>query len=317
MVTQKDIEEAAKIIRNGGLVAFPTETVYGLGANAYDANAVAKIFIAKQRPSFDPLIVHICHNEDIGKLSLNEDERVYKLAKNFWPGPLTIVVPKSNIIPDIVTSGLESVGLRMPDNDIALRLIDAAGCPIAAPSANKFGKLSPTSAEHVRKQLPELSCILDSGRTIVGVESTVITLETDGFRILRPGAITSDHLSKVLPMSGKLSEDILISASPGLMKSHYSPEKPVYILGEHDIPQELSNAAFLSFNGSAPEDYKTIAYLSHSGNLQQAAVNLFGALHWLEESDIDFIVSEAIPEQGIGIAIMDRLRKAAYRFHLK
>lgn len=313
-VTEKQIKEAAEIIRNGGLVAFPTETVYGLGSNALDAKAVAGIFAAKERPSFDPLIVHICKTEDISRLSLDEDTRVYALAQHFWPGPLTIVVPKSILVPDIVTSGLPSVGLRMPANEIALKLIETAGCPIAAPSANKFGKLSPTTAEHVRKQLPELECILDGGNTIVGVESTVITLESDGFRILRHGAITAEDLAKIIPHS-KMPETTTIAAtSPGMMKSHYSPEKPVYIVGEHLIPSDKSNAGLLSFISKNIAGYKRIEYLSKNENLQEAAVNLFGALHRLEESDVDFIVSETVPEIGIGIAIMDRLRKAAYRF---
>jgi L-threonylcarbamoyladenylate synthase len=313
-VTEKQIKDAAEIIRNGGLVAFPTETVYGLGANALDAKAVAGIFATKERPSFDPLIVHICKTEDIKRLSLEEDARVYTLAQHFWPGPLTIVVPKSNIVPDIVTSGLPSVGLRMPANEIALKLIKSAGCPVAAPSANKFGKLSPTSAEHVRKQLSELECILDGGNTIVGVESTVITLECDGFRILRHGAVTAEDLIKIVPQSKMPETTILAAAAPGMMKSHYSPEKPVYIIGEHSIPTDKSNAGLLSFGFSANDAYKKVEFLSMSQNLQEAAVNLFGALHRLEESDVDFIVSETVPENGIGIAIMDRLRKAAYRF---
>jgi L-threonylcarbamoyladenylate synthase len=314
MVTQKQIKDAAEIIRNGGLVAFPTETVYGLGANALDAKAVAKIFAAKKRPSFDPLIVHICKTDDINELSLDFDPRVFALAAEFWPGPLTIVVPKSILVPDIVTSGLPSVGLRMPANEIALKLIEAAGFPIAAPSANKFGKLSPTTAEHVRKQLPELECILDGGNTIVGVESTVITLESDGFRILRHGAVTAEDLAKIIPQSKMPESTILAAAAPGMMKSHYSPEKPFYILGEHSIPTDKSNAGLLSFTGENLFEYKRVEYLSKNENLQEAAVNLFGALHRLEESDVEFIVSEAVPENGIGIAIMDRLRKAAYRF---
>ncbi|MDP2237501.1 MAG: L-threonylcarbamoyladenylate synthase [Bacteroidales bacterium] len=314
MVTEKQILDAAEIIRNGGLVAFPTETVYGLGANALDAKAVTSIFATKERPSFDPLIVHICKTEDIRRLSLEEDARVYTLAHHFWPGPLTIVVPKSSLVPEIVTSGLSSVGLRMPDNEIALKLIDLAGCPIAAPSANKFGKLSPTTAEHVRKQLPELGCILDGGNTSVGVESTVITLETDGFVILRHGAITAKDLVKYVPQSKKKDIFVLAAASPGMMKSHYSPEKPVYIIGEHEIPSDKSEAGLLSFGATSNDEYKKVEFLSANQNLQEAAVNLFGALHKLEESDVGFIVSEAVPETGIGIAIMDRLRKAAYRF---
>ncbi len=164
MVSQKQIQSAAQIIKSGGLVAFPTETVYGLGANALNSNAVARIFIEKERPSFDPLIVHISSIKEIARLTKHHDTRVDLLANMFWPGPLTIVLPKSNLVPDIVTSGLQTVGIRVPNNKIALDLIKASGCPIAAPSANKFGRISPTTAAHVRKQLPSIEFILDGGQ---------------------------------------------------------------------------------------------------------------------------------------------------------
>lgn len=168
------ILEAAKLIREGELVAFPTETVYGLGADALNPYAVAKIFAAKERPTFDPLIVHIADINKVAELAFIESDYVYKLAEKFWPGPLSIVLPKKDIIPDIVSSGLPTVGIRMPNNPIALELIRLSGRPIAAPSANKFGRISPTTAAHVRKQLPEVKCVLDGGPTSIGIESTVI-----------------------------------------------------------------------------------------------------------------------------------------------
>ncbi|NCA81059.1 MAG: threonylcarbamoyl-AMP synthase, partial [Sphingobacteriia bacterium] len=173
------IEQAAQAIREGEIVAFPTETVYGLGANALNPEAVAKIFATKERPSFDPLIVHISQVEDLYELTKTVDERILALAKAFWPGPLTIVLPKSDIVPDIVTSGLPTVGIRMPNNEIALQLISEAGLPIAAPSANKFGRISPTTAQHVKKQLPELEHIIDGGACKIGIESTVIAVHDD------------------------------------------------------------------------------------------------------------------------------------------
>ncbi|HBM16364.1 MAG TPA: threonylcarbamoyl-AMP synthase [Lentisphaeria bacterium] len=309
----KEIERAAEIIRHGGLVAFPTETVYGLGANALDPVAVAKIFEAKARPSFDPLIVHIAVIEDLTRLISVIDERIYKLTDKFWPGPLTIVMPKKNIVPDIITSGLPNVAIRMPANNIALNLIKMSDCPIAAPSANKFGQLSPTKAEHVRKQLPFLPCILDGGSTSVGIESTVISLKEDGFLILRQGIITREDLEKVLPCSSHIDKNKGLS-SPGLLKSHYSPIKPIYILGEYEIPLNKSNAGLISFTGADSEKYKSVEILSGKGDLKEAAANLFGALHRLEESDIDYIVAEKVPESGIGLAIMDKLRKASYRY---
>jgi len=187
MDLSKNTDLAAAFIRDGKVVAFPTETVYGLGADALNPMAVAKIFELKERPSFDPLIVHIASVDQLEALVKSIDERVHKLAQTFWPGPLTIVLPKSSIVPDIVTSGLPTVGIRMPDNPVALELIRKAGCPVAAPSANKFGRISPTTAAHVRKQLPDVDYILDGGKTTIGIESTIISLTPAGFRILRNG----------------------------------------------------------------------------------------------------------------------------------
>jgi len=309
------IEKAAEIIRNGGLVAFPTETVYGLGADAFNPEAVARIFIEKERPSFDPLIVHICNLGDLYLLGRHVDDRLLLLAKTFWPGPLTIVVPKSIAVPDIVTSGLPTVAIRMPDNHVALKLIEASGRPIAAPSANKFGRLSPTTAQHVRKQLPNIGCILNDGNTTVGIESTVIALNVQGFEILRNGVITREDIEKVVPYAKGSNSDNTLLASPGLLKSHYSPVKPFYILGEY-TPGDIdkNKAGFISFTENNHHGYKVVAYLSRKSDLKEAAVNLFEAMHRLEDADVDFIIAEPVPEQGIGIAIMDRLRKAAYKY---
>jgi len=322
MFESTNISLAVKIIQEGGLVAFPTETVYGLGADALNPEAVAKIFAEKERPSFDPLIVHIASLEDIPRLTRNVDERVYTLAKRFWPGPLTIVLPKSDIVPDIVTSGLPTVGIRMPNNPIALALIKSSGCPIAAPSANKFGRISPTTAQHVRKQLPNVDCILDGGPSFVGIESTVIALNSDGFVILREGFITADDLKTVLPSSNFPVESGNKLSSPGLLNSHYSPLKPIFIEGDNSPKsvEFLKNAslyrgAYLSFSGKTPESYGVVDYLSKTGDLREAAVNLFGALHRLEDNpQVDFIVAEPVPLREIGIAIMDRLKKAAYKY---
>ncbi|HQI46215.1 MAG TPA: L-threonylcarbamoyladenylate synthase [Bacteroidales bacterium] len=227
MNNTNNINLAAQYIKDGKLVAFPTETVYGLGANALNPLAVAKIFEIKERPSFDPLIIHISNINLLEKLILKTDERIYKLAEKFWPGPLTMVLPKSKIVPDIVTSGLSTVGIRMPDNDIALELITKAECPIAAPSANKFGRISPTTAAHVKKQLPNVDYILDGGKTTVGIESTIIKLTEFGFQILRNGIITREELERIIPFDNN-SEMEQISA-PGMQKSHYSPKKKLQI----------------------------------------------------------------------------------------
>lgn len=311
------INFAANIIRSGGLVAFPTETVYGLGANALNPCAVAKIFETKERPSFDPLIVHISSLEDVFILTTSRSKYIKILADNFWPGPLTIVLPKSKIVPDIVTSGLPTVGIRMPNNTIALDLIRTAGFPIAAPSANKFGRISPTTAEHVKKQLPSLECIIDGGPTTIGIESTVISLQIDGFTILREGVITYNDLLKVIPASQIELIDNVEPASPGLLKSHYSPNKPIFIKGKYIFQIDPSKAGYLSFYNENTYGYKVVELLTKNQNLKEAAVNLFSALHRLEDSDVEYIIADQIPEDGIGVAIMDKLKKASYKYSIK
>lgn len=315
MDLQKDIEKAAKLIRQGKVVAFPTETVYGLGANALDPVAVARIFELKERPSFDPLIIHVAHKTDISKLINVEDERIWKLTNHFWPGPLTLVLPKSEAVPGIVTSGLKTVGLRMPDNEIALRMIKMAGCPVAAPSANKFGKLSPTKASHVKKQLQGVDFILDGGATTVGIESTIITLHNEGFEILRHGVITQQEIQEVIPYLVKNKKKITHTLAPGMLKSHYSPSVPLYISGEK-MPEikDISQAALLSFSGENTQGYKYVKIMAPDGDMKTYAAELFSILHELEDLNVDFIVAEPVPENGIGIAIMDKLRKAAYRY---
>jgi len=315
MSISEQIIIAAQHIREGKLVAFPTETVYGLGANALDAHAVARIFELKERPAFDPLIVHIADFKDIERLTNINDARVKMLCDQFWPGPLTIILPKSSLVPDIVTSGLETVGIRMPDHPVALELIRLSGCPIAAPSANKFGQLSPTKARHVSKQLPDVDFLLDGGQAGVGIESTIIRLNDFGFQILRHGFITREEIERIIPFQElPLSEENNI-VSPGMLKSHYSPEKPIYLASSLNLNSiDKSKAAHLSLYGDNTDGYKTVEILAPDGNLSTAAVNLFAAIHRLEESDAEFIVAEAVPETGIGIAIMDKLRKAAYRY---
>jgi L-threonylcarbamoyladenylate synthase len=297
----------------GELVAFPTETVYGLGANAFDPAAVAKIFETKQRPSFDPLIVHICDITQLENLYSGRDGRVYRLAEKFWPGPLTMVLPKQESVSDIVTSGLDTVAVRMPANPIARELIRQAATPIAAPSANKFGMISPTEAAHVKKQFADIFTI-DGGKTQVGIESTVMTLHEDGFEVLRPGLITADDLKTILPESVQTGQNTSRS-SPGQLKSHYSPAKPMYIAGnpcsEFRNPEK---GGLISFGNPGKDcHFARVEVLSESRDLKEAAVNLFSAMHRMDESDVEYIVAEPVPEQGVGIAIMNRLKKASYR----
>ncbi|HKL08290.1 MAG TPA: L-threonylcarbamoyladenylate synthase [Bacteroidales bacterium] len=317
MLLQDSIKIGAKLIQEGKLVAFPTETVYGLGANALNPWAVAKIFEAKERPSFDPLIIHIADLDDLKKLTAGEDERVYKLAEKFWPGALTIVLPKSNIVPDIVTSGLDTVGIRMPDNKIALQLIKTSECPIAAPSANKFGRISPTTASHVKKQLPDIDYVIDGGKTKVGVESTIIRLSKKGFQILRTGIITQEEIETIVPFDDTLNKDTIVA--PGMIKSHYSPSKKM-IIADKNIPFKINRnkAGLLSFTGQNEEGYRRVIRVSEKNDLKEYAVNMYDAMHTLEDDvGIELIIAEPVPETGIGLAIMDRLKKAEYNWRKK
>ncbi len=310
MIITQEIELAAQFIQAGKLVAFPTETVYGLGADALNPIAVAKIFELKERPSFDPLIVHIADKNDLNILCSKIDERILPIIDKFWPGPLTIVLPKNEIVPDIVTSGLTTVGIRMPANQIALQLIKKAGCPIAAPSANKFGRISPTLPQHVSKQLPNVDCILDGGETTVGIESTIIRLTKHGFQILRNGVITQEDLETLLPFDNSPVDSVL---APGMLPSHYSPLKKM-LLASPDIPLHIrkEKAGLISFSGKLDSEYPKVIRVSKNSDLKEYAVNIFAAMHSFEDDpEIDFIVAETVPELGIGKAIMDRLLKAA------
>lgn len=313
--TNKEIEIAAQLIREGKVVAFPTETVYGLGADALNALAVARIFELKERPSFDPLIVHIASFDELARLTTTTDKRVEMLANRFWPGPLTLILPKSDSVPDIVTSGLETVGIRMPSNPVARELIRLAGCPVAAPSANKFGQLSPTLARHVAKQLPNVDYILDGGPAAVGIESTIISLNEKGFEILRHGVITREEIEQLVPYFALPESEKTNIVSPGMLKSHYSPGKPIYILdATTPPPADRRRVGVVSFKGDDTDGYAQVEVLSPEGDLKSSAVNLFAAIHRLEESDVEYIVAQPVPEVGVGIAIMDKLRKAAYRY---
>lgn len=306
-----NIELAARYIREGKLVAFPTETVYGLGANALNSIAVAKIFELKERPFFDPLIIHIAYLEQLEKLVSQPSESVYRLAEKFWPGPLTMVLPKSPLVPEIVTAGLPTVGIRMPGNAMALELIKKSDCPIAAPSANKFGRISPTTAAHVKKQLPNVDYILDGGKTTVGIESTIIRLTEHGFQILRSGFITQEEIEKITPYDFITEAEGL--SAPGMMKSHYSPRKKLLIADRKIADIDKTRAGLLSFSGELDAGYLKVFRLSERMDLKDYAVNMFEAMHSFEDDpEVEVIIAEPVSETGIGKAIMDRLRKAEY-----
>ena len=313
---KKTIKQAAEIIKKGGLVAFPTETVYGLGADALNPAAVARIFEAKNRPFFDPVIVHIASISVLDSLAAVFDEKARALADKFWPGPLTIVMPKTGVVPDIVTAGLDTVAVRMPDNETALKLIRESGTVIAAPSANPFGYISPTSAGHVHEQLGgRVDMILDGGECSVGIESTIISTGAVPY-ILRHGWVPAEEIEKVIGKAEYKSSDGEKPDSPGRLLSHYSPRTPVVIINDMDsvISHKLNNAGLLAFKSpKRNQPFKTIEVLSPKGSMTEAACNFFSFLHRLDSAGLDVIYAETFPETGLGRAIMDRLRRAAHK----
>jgi L-threonylcarbamoyladenylate synthase len=309
--TKETIKIAVDILKKGGVIAFPTETVYGLGANGFNSIAVAKIFEIKNRPFFDPIILHIGKKEDVKKLWKEINERAEKLIKKFWPGPLTIILPKTDIVPYIVTAGLETVAVRMPSHPVALEILEKVDFPVAAPSANIFGRLSPTEAIHVEQQIGnKIEIIIDGGKCPVGIESTVIDLTTEENIILRPGGIPNEEIEKIIGEVKiiKKSDKIL---SPGQLPYHYSPKTPLKILRNYKEVKKGIKAGLLAFKDpKKKEKFVKIEVLSEKGDLIEAASNFFSLLHKLDSSNLDIIYAEPVPEEGLGIAIMDRLYKA-------
>jgi L-threonylcarbamoyladenylate synthase len=312
------IEAAARALRTGEVVAFPTETVYGLGADALNERAVAQIFAIKNRPRFDPLIVHLASKEMVPQYAAVIDERAVALMGRFWPGPLTLVLRKRPLIPDLVTAGLDTVALRVPAHPVALALLRAVERPIAAPSANPFGYVSPTTALHVQKVLGSvIPLILDGGPCSIGVESTVCALTEADAVVLRPGGVTVEEIEAVIGPVTLASSSQSDPRSPGTLPRHYSPHVPLTLLAPGEPlphPRKGERAGLLTL---APrpdvEGYSVIAALSESGNLVDAAANLFASLRRLDSLKLQRVIVESVPEHGIGRAIMDRLRRAAAR----
>ncbi|MGB7844080.1 MAG: L-threonylcarbamoyladenylate synthase [Candidatus Acidiferrum sp.] len=302
MVTEQDIQKAAEILRSGGLVVFPTETVYGLGANALDATAVRKIYALKGRPAASPLIVHVASIERARELAAEWLEGAEKLAREYWPGPLTLVMPKKAVIPDQVTAGLPTVGLRMPRHPVALELLRAAQVPVAAPSANRFTQLSPTTAQHVREAFgDETPFLLDGGPCEVGLESTVIAVTADGLEVLRPGmAFIKDATAPE-----EASEPV--HRSPGQHKKHYSPRTRVLLVNHGRLPQE-GRGAYLWIEHDAIAA-RTVLMPAQP---QEYAAQLYRRLHELDHEGFEWIAVEYPPDTREWAAIRDRLTRAAY-----
>lgn len=304
------IAEAVKLLSAGELVALPTETVYGLGANALDPLACAKVFEAKERPLSDPLIVHIPDLDWLERLA-RSNPLAARLARRFWPGPLTMVLPRTEIVPDIVTDGQNTVAVRMSAHPIFRQIVSSLGRPIAAPSANRFGRISPTRPDHVVTELGgRIPLIVDGGPCTHGIESTIVSVCTQGVEILRHGPVTLEQLEEAAPVISGSAEVV----TPGSMKSHYAPRTPLDILnpGESREAAGGSRVGLLAFS-EAGEGFGAVEILSASSDLREAAANLYGAMRRLDESGMDQILAEPVPETGLGVAIMERLRKAAAR----
>jgi L-threonylcarbamoyladenylate synthase len=305
-VTADELRRAGKLLRDGGLVAFPTETVYGLGANALDADAVRKIYIAKGRPTTSPLIVHVDGVEMARSLTAEWPDAATRLAENFWPGPLTLVLPKKPHVPDIVTAGLPTVGIRVPSHPVALELIREAGVPIAAPSANPFTRLSPTTAEHVRSALSDrVDMILDGGPTTVGIESTVLSLATNPPMLLRPGMVSAAAIEQCIgPIAVAANPTAGPHESPGMHREHYQPRTPL-IIGE---PPAGSKSVYLYREQPSTTATENVRMPAEPG--AYAAV-LYDTLHRVDAGGWEWIGVEPVPQEIQWAGIADRLRRAA------
>jgi L-threonylcarbamoyladenylate synthase len=310
-----DRNAAVELLRKGEIVALPTETVYGLAANALDPIAVAKIFEAKGRPKFDPLIVHLPDQdwlEKIVHLRTEDRQLVFKLTERFWPGPFTIVLPRKTIVPDIVTAGLDTVAVRISAHPVFAEIIRAFGAPLAAPSANRFGRVSPTTAQHVFDELSaRVPLIIDAGPTPHGIESTIVSVRDGKIDILRRGPITSEQLSEFGKV--ELATDREKISAPGQLPSHYAPRTPLQIADDLKAFKSDKRCALLAWNPVEKEDrFVAIRNLSERQDLREAAANLFRYLHELDALDVDLIVAERVPDQGLGSAILDRLQRASH-----
>ncbi|PAW60550.1 MAG: threonylcarbamoyl-AMP synthase [Verrucomicrobiia bacterium Tous-C3TDCM] len=327
------VSAATELLRAGEVVALPTETVYGLAGNVFDPNAVAKIFAAKERPSFDPLIVHVSSRTELERVAVIPDEiqaTVEKLLNAFWPGPLTLILPKHPDVPDLVTSGLNTVAVRQSASKIFRAIGKELGQPLAAPSANRFGRISPTSATAVHKELDgRIPLIIDGGACAEGLESTIIHIAVGEKRptitILRPGPVTKEMLQNFgkieRPKRPRDGSDVTQPAvAPGMLPSHYAPRTPLILLeNAADFrPDRSKKYGLLSYTGEPGKGYTQLypwavveALSPGNGKLPEAALRLFHLLRKLDDAGLDFIVAEPVSEVGLGVAVMDRLRRAA------
>ena len=328
-VISTDRDAAVELLRKGELVALPTETVYGLAAKALNPIAVVKIFEAKERPRFDPLIVHLPNRDWLGRIvdvPAGDRQLIGKLADKFWPGPLTIVLPKREIVPDIVTAGLDTVAVRFSAHRVFAEIVGELDEPLAAPSANRFGRVSPTTAQHVLDELEgRIPLIVDAGPTEHGIESTIVAVRDGRIAILRRGPITDEQLSEFADIVSVTGTQRI--SAPGQLPSHYTPTTPLRLIdnAEASPPQKNQRVGLLAWSSAFPspmssqletrhsEAFAAVRNLSDRGDLRQAAANLFRYLRELDALGLDLIVAERVPSRGLGAAIMDRLERASHR----
>ena len=310
-----DRQLAKRLLEAGNVVGIPTETVYGLAANAFDTDAVLTIFRVKNRPAFDPLIVHTDSLAGAARFVTNIPEPARLLAEAFWPGPLTLLLPKRDLIPDLVTAGLPTVGVRVPNHPLTLDLLAELDFPLAAPSANPFGYISPTTARHVADQLgDQVPYILDGGPASVGLESTIVGFENDVPTVFRLGGLTLALVEEVVGPVAVRPHSTSNPQAPGMLSSHYAPRKPFVLLPPGHSPPPGGRAGALVVRepfGGIPAEQQRV--LSPTGDLAEAAKNLFGHLRALDALDVDVIYAEPLPNRGLGFAMNDRLRRASSR----
>ena len=312
-----DIQQAKAFLLQNEVIGIPTETVYGLAGNAFDIEAVTKIFEVKNRPTFDPLIVHTNSFERLSEFVQYIPEKAHLLAQKFMPGPLTMLLPKHSSIPDLVTSGLDTVAVRIPNHPLTLALLAQLDFPLAAPSANPFGYISPTSAQHVANQLGDkIPYILDGGECQVGIESTIVGFENEEVIVYRKGGLAISAIEKVIGKVKLISHSSSNPKAPGMLKSHYSPRKEMFIVNNENLKNEVQKnrigyLAFQKHRIDLPKENQLI--LSESGNYRESAKNLFAYMRQLDGKDIDKIYVELLPEEDLGIAINDRLRRASVK----
>ncbi|QMW06449.1 L-threonylcarbamoyladenylate synthase [Spirosoma foliorum] len=304
---------AKEFLEAGNVVGIPTETVYGLAGNAFNLDAVLKIFQVKNRPSFDPLIIHTDSLEKLDQFVTDIPEPAQKLAEVYWPGPLTLLLPKRDLIPDLVTAGLPSVAVRIPNHPLTLDLLRSLDFPLAAPSANPFGYISPTTAQHVADQLgDQIPYILDGGPAGVGIESTIVGFENNQATVFRLGGMALEQIEQVVGPVSVQTHSTSNPKAPGMLSSHYAPRKPLILVAAGHTPEPNERAGALVFRepfGGISTDHQRI--LSPTGDLNEAAKNLFAHLRALDTLPIDIIYAEPLPNQGLGWAMNDRLRRAS------